>query len=372
MTVLLRGKKTPTQRAIAVLRKFGQDAHVYLPGVGMLNGLQAGNYLDSSGTTAATVDQPVGLVLDAAGGLGVELVTVPTVAAVPIGGPEFTSYAVGPATVAGKTYSVSFTVSDHSGTGSVSLDGGTGQWVVNPTATGDTSLAGNGTKNFIIQCANPAAIRVFSRSTNTCTFSNISVREVTGIAASQTTTASKPILRRDAGGRYYWQFDGTNDSLSLGGPLFQMADDHCVIAGFASTAPSGDRYAFDVGHSTNSNPLIATLGLNGTSPKVYWRDNAGVTTSLSGGTLPQGATGVITARKAAGVGVLKLNGTQVGTAAITAGATTVTGAAIGVRVFGSGSAAGSIYPVIAIKGTVSDPDLLLLEKLVGQLSGVTI
>jgi len=69
------GAKTAIQRAIAVLRKFGTDAHVYLPGIGMLNGLQASNYLDSAGTTLAAVDGPVGRVNDAAGVLGVELVT---------------------------------------------------------------------------------------------------------------------------------------------------------------------------------------------------------------------------------------------------------------------------------------------------------
>lgn len=55
--------------AIAVLRAHGTNAHVYLPGIGVLNGLTAGNYLDSAGTTAATIDQPVGLVLDAQGGI---------------------------------------------------------------------------------------------------------------------------------------------------------------------------------------------------------------------------------------------------------------------------------------------------------------
>lgn len=59
--------KTIAQKVAAILRKYGTDAHVYLPGIGVINGLTAGNYLDSAGTTAATVDNPVGKVVDIGG-----------------------------------------------------------------------------------------------------------------------------------------------------------------------------------------------------------------------------------------------------------------------------------------------------------------
>lgn len=61
------GVQTLGQKVASILRKYGTDAHVYLPGIGVINGLTAGNYLDSAGTTAATVDNPVGLVKDANG-----------------------------------------------------------------------------------------------------------------------------------------------------------------------------------------------------------------------------------------------------------------------------------------------------------------
>jgi len=62
-------------KAIGILRKYGTNAHVYLPGVGTISGITAGNYLDSAGTTTASVDNPVGLSLDAlqAMTLGAEL-----------------------------------------------------------------------------------------------------------------------------------------------------------------------------------------------------------------------------------------------------------------------------------------------------------
>jgi hypothetical protein len=56
-------------RALNILRKYGSDAHAYIPGVGAISGLTAGNYLDSAGTQPGEVDQPVGLVLGATGGI---------------------------------------------------------------------------------------------------------------------------------------------------------------------------------------------------------------------------------------------------------------------------------------------------------------
>ena len=56
-------------KAIGILRSYGPNAHIYLPGVGTLNGITAGNYLDSAGTTAASVDNPVGLVVDSFGSI---------------------------------------------------------------------------------------------------------------------------------------------------------------------------------------------------------------------------------------------------------------------------------------------------------------
>lgn len=56
------------------------------------------------------------------------------------------------------------------------------------------------------------------------------------------------------------------------------------------------------------------------------------------------------------------------------GATTLNAAAIGVEPLATPTQFmnGNIGPVIAIKGTVSDADLMTLEKWVGSLSGVTI
>ena len=73
---LKRGTSNPKIRqGLSVLRKFGADAHAYIPGIGSINGLTAGNYLDSAGSTPVTMDGLVGRMNDAAQTLGPELVT---------------------------------------------------------------------------------------------------------------------------------------------------------------------------------------------------------------------------------------------------------------------------------------------------------
>ena len=64
--------------AIGILRKFGSDAHVYLPGAGgvAVSGLLSNNYTLSDGSTGySAIDGTAGLVLDAAGSVGAEQIT---------------------------------------------------------------------------------------------------------------------------------------------------------------------------------------------------------------------------------------------------------------------------------------------------------
>ena len=68
LTLRSSGRRPLIQRALAILAKYGSAANLYLPGVGAINGITAGNWLDSAGTTAATVDNQVGLVVNARGG----------------------------------------------------------------------------------------------------------------------------------------------------------------------------------------------------------------------------------------------------------------------------------------------------------------
>ncbi len=55
-------------QALAILAKYGSAANLYFPGVGAINGITAGNWLDTVGGTPATVDGAVGTVVNARGG----------------------------------------------------------------------------------------------------------------------------------------------------------------------------------------------------------------------------------------------------------------------------------------------------------------
>ena len=68
LTLRTSGRRTLVQQALAILARYGSAANLYLPGVGAINGIAAGNGLDSAGTTAATVDNPVGRADNARGG----------------------------------------------------------------------------------------------------------------------------------------------------------------------------------------------------------------------------------------------------------------------------------------------------------------
>lgn len=56
-------------QALAILAKYGSAANLYLPGVGAISGITAGNWLDTVGGTPATVDGAVGTVVNAQGGV---------------------------------------------------------------------------------------------------------------------------------------------------------------------------------------------------------------------------------------------------------------------------------------------------------------
>lgn len=199
------------QQALAVLRTFGSDAHMYLPGVGYVNGTDAGNWLDTA-FAATAVDSPVGLVMDAANtARGAELVvgawatptffdnvttgTGSSVAATP--GTTGSRSAVGFTTIAGKTYVASWKIVTSGATLSVFCrDGvtlGSGTVIAS-----DTTGAQGVIKSLVFTAASANSNLLLS--TNTAapfSVSDISVREVTGaIYASNNTTAQKPILRR--------------------------------------------------------------------------------------------------------------------------------------------------------------------------------
>lgn len=181
-----------------------------------------------------------------------------------------------------------------------------------------------------------------------------------GIPLTTTAPASS------ANGRYSWQFDGVNDSLNLGAPVFQMADDHFVCAG-AIVNTTTVSALFGVGDGGVKR--IAVIYSSGGVLNARWTDDAGLNSQPTVSGVSVGVPFVATAIKRGNIKTARLNGIAA-TDSTAVGVTSSTRADIG---FASGVwHNGQIFPVIAIKGTVSDAQAKVLERFIGQLSGVTI
>jgi hypothetical protein len=518
------GKLTVLQRAIALLRKFGTNAHVYLPGVGTLNGLQAANYLDSAGTTQGTVDQPVGLALDAEGVLGVELVT----------NGDFSAGATGWTLTGG--WSVSGGTAQNSGTlGSITQTVGTltiGKSYVatfNCTSTLTLNAVFGGAYvtitpviglNTVFGVCTGSTALAFQGANVTTGIDNVSCKEITGIHARQSTTPAKPVLRRGAVnllqysqdftnaawvkvtssitatgindpfggtsavtltasastgilyqtvssftgigaiwirrrsgsgdiqlggadnanytavgvngnwqlfvypggaktgvfglilqivgngdsvdicfggaftgtytasdiiklggipltttapastalGPYFWQFDGVDDSLSLSGPLFQMSDDHCVIAGVRFTNPA--MYPSVLTAAIGSPAAVCRMYAD--SPEwggklvVAYTNDAGTTTAAIASAYIAGSDVVFTSTKQGGFCRADMDMAQGTPVAAPAGVFTVGNGSIG------GVIAGGVGAIVSVKGSVSSADLITLKRFVASLQGRSI
>jgi hypothetical protein len=493
---------TLDEQAFQVLAKYGTDSHLYLPGVGTVSGFTAGNYLDSAGTTVATVDNPVGLVLDGAGSVGAELATVSGATLTGTGSTACVSS--NSATVSGK-YIVKFDYNISSG----SVFAQVGNFNC-PTKTGagsfyqiiDSTATGN------IQIGTVSAVG---------TVSNFSVKEVTGIHASQATAGFKPVERRgivnlltwsndltngawiaqgatksgqvlnvpnnddqvyhsntipagaytyaailsgsgtckiawgngtdgyantlsvtltatptmyvmnhtfagantqvnigkyagdtataitfggaglfqgtltasqilasggipltttaaasSSGGNYFWRFDGTDDRISLGAPLFQMSDDFAVVVGYKPSVIAGYKSPFFPASNSATFARLGAIGIDPSGQVIFYNTNdAGTFFAPQIGTTVANESFVASGVCRSNVVKGRKNAGSFSTTSTLSGAFTINAAAIGTAQ-GFDFANGYSGPIFAIKGNVSDADLLTLEKFVAQWMGVTL
>ena len=190
-------------------------------------------FQDAAGTTPVTaVEQPVGLMLDKSRGLvlGPELVT----------NGDFSAGTTGFAAIGSATLSVSGGAALVDVTGAAGGIASSGQSfnltvgksyrvsVLTGFATYNGSsleirIAGVGIASiqqgigscvFTATSTNPIlSIQRVGTATGVFSVDNISVRELPGNHATQSTAASRPVLKQDENGKYYLLFDGIDDSL---------------------------------------------------------------------------------------------------------------------------------------------------------------
>ena len=245
-------------------------------------------------------------------------------------------------------------------------DAGNGWWRCAITATTGTELSVNG--NVLLATGNNVNIfsgggtsGIYVWGAQLETGSTVSAYSPTTTAAASNATA----------GRYSSQYSGAQ-SLALGSVPFQMVDDHCVIAGASPAGAATDCDVFGQRSTAATNPLCPLLrfGADG-KVKGLWRDDAGV---IDGSAMVASyvASGVyvVSARKVGNAKKVRMNGVDGPTVSTVIGTTTINTSTIGAGVtFGVlGNFFGTIGPVIAIKGTVSDADLLTLERFVASLT----
>ena len=154
-----------------------------------------------------------------------------------------------------------------------------------------------------------------------------------------------------------------------------MTDDATIIAGAAMVAaPDGDSAAIYGG----SNPGNYRL------PMFYFDERGRIGIYAFGGGATRGAVGgpdnrgqgpvVASMHKIGMVANVRRNGVEVASATFEGTYGTATTAALGILHGGSliSSMEGSLYPIIIIKGTLPESEVLVLEEFVGGLSGVAV
>lgn len=370
------GRRTLTQQALAILARYGSAANMYLPGIGAINGITAGNWLDSAGTTAATVDNPVGLVASAEKQVGPELVTngdgstsVGWGGIAPSGGlfrfaNQFDFLQQPLSLTDGKFYVISYDVAYVSGVAALSLSssGFTGA-----TTTLQQSIGKN---TFVAICVNSALpLRFVQANAGTSIhIDNISVREIPGAQLTQATIANKPILKLFSGA-YFWDFvsfDFFSSSLTAADRGFVCSSVNVSSLGATRAIYSAGRHTASVAgarYRVNATGEISLIGGNGSARDIFTctaQVSAGQTSVVSAG-WDESITALI------GVGLTEQNFTK------TVSYAGSSASQLGVLNVSSEPFAGLIGPTVIMTTVLPNAtERTTLRKFIASLSGVAL
>ena len=388
-------------RVRAILNKF--NTTMLLPGVdGALRfGYQPGNYRESTGQTLAAADQQVGLVVDAARSRGAELLPAwssgfSSLTNIGIGASAGTVNLVGSEVVMvsgdGGADRAEFTigglVSNRLYEARIVARRGTqgssqnfSSWTVG--TINRVSIDSTANKEYVINfvaSGTGGLIRAYAADTaggaigDGVIVSSISVRELPGIHASQSTSGFQPVLR-NTGGIQSWQFDGTDDRLALSAVPFQMSDDFAIVAGTFCDPVSSVKWntLFGASSTTTSSRIQLAIRPDTGGAVFFSRDDLGTTSLLyspSENYLRKNV--VVSAVKAGNARSIRVDGVTRVSATLQLYTATLAGADIGRLFDASDFNRGHIHAIICIKGNPTDSELLILEKFIASLQGRTL
>lgn len=362
-----------TKAAMAILAKYGSAANLYLPGVGAVSGITAGNWLDSVGTTAATVDEQVGLVVSAVKELGPELRgnflidksgtaqnatynTTTGAASVTRGYLSNQSFIKITGLDANGTYVIVLsTDASNTNTIGVRLGGFSGTIIASVAAGATSTVYVTGDSSFFITSS--GGNQLFNVST---------FRIAPGAHLTQSAAANRPVLRI-AGGVYAWDFvssDGFTSTMTPGNAGF-----FCSSANVTDSGGLRTLLGAGAGSDASSGVWLARAASNALTLQV----GNGTTRNSVSAAYPVATNAVASAGWDASNMFVGINGTE------TSGAKTVN--CTSANTINVGVLTGTPNPML---GTISGGAIIMptvlptaseraaLRQFIASLSGVTL
>lgn len=385
--------KTLDEQARSILRLYGTNAHVYLPGANgvAISGLNSGNYVESTFSTLANVDSVVGGVRDPVGSIDATqattankpmlnrglynlalrsnavndaawtkngTATTPSANTVnlPADGTDFLNNTTALTTVASSPYTV---VAMLSGTGTVRIgsnSSGVTSTIVTLTATPTLyvhNFTTGGVSTYILPVyrsgTTATSVTVDGIGFFQGTLTAAQILAEGGIALTTSTAASN-----SGAGRYSWKFDGGNDSLLTGNLAITNAACITIAGRLDSLAATSVLFGEDTGGVSIS---VATNGA-----VSFDKLGTGALVTSSAGLIVAGTSFVLTCRLSGGTAVIRKNGAQSATSASGSTFAATTGARLGGTFAGASYCTGALSQVDVIVGAVTDADALTLER----------
>ncbi len=382
---------------IPLLRSLGSNAHVWLPGASGVSvaSLPSNNYLLSDFATYSGVDDVVGGVKDGMNQSGGISLTQATTANKPL---------VRRGALNLLTYSNDFTNAAWVKTnitpaaGVSDPDGGTTATTITATAgsatmlqsTGGTAPSGSPSSIYVKRRTGSGALSMWNGSAYVAVTVTSSWTRVTqahngvgtfysgfrvatsgdafdiwhaqseiGQTDSDYTPTTTVAASNPSAGKYWWSFDGSNDSL-LSDNLGITNACTIVIAGRVNAMPS----VIYVVAGEDANGVQVTIYADGS----FSLDKNTVSTIVrsAAGLIVAGVPFVITARLSGGTAVVRLDGVQKATAATALTYSATTGMRIGSKFDSSFPLNGALGWVVPLPTALSDADCLAVERLVGS------
>ena len=209
-------------------------------------------------------------------------------------------------------------------------------------------------------------------------FDNISVKEIAGNHAYQTTSASRPILRQNAvTGANYLEFDGTDDFLVTNSIDFTATDKVSLFAGVRKLSDVVYGQIAELGvdwfNNNGTFALSAPFGANATNAAFVSRGTTAVSRIVTNIAAPSSIVLVGIGNISGGACKLGINGTY-GTSSASQGTGNYGNYPLYIGRRGGTSLPfnGHIYSLIGIGRLTTDAETTALEKLIAKNTGVTL